>query len=152
MFVFILGEISCKTNCELLRSKVLNRVAIFAILILWKKYNIAQMAELLNVSGKTLQQWDREGALISQKTPTNRRFYARVSNRNQKDDLINRMESLKQYANANGNIVNETIENIGIGLNYKRKKWNKLLNKVMDGKIDSIFIAHKDRFIRFSFV
>jgi hypothetical protein len=55
-------------------------------------------------------------------------IYARVSNRNQRDDLSNQVEFLKQFANANGVIVDETIEDIGSGLNYKRKKWNHLLN------------------------
>lgn len=141
-----------------------------------KQYNITQMSQLLNVSVKTLQRWDREGILIAQRSPTNRRFYtqqqyleasglsgqtkqkerkkviySRVSNRNQKDDLANQVEFLKQYVNANGSIVDEVIEEIGSGLNYKRKKWNKLLNEVMDRQIETIFIAHKDRFIRFGF-
>jgi putative resolvase len=141
-----------------------------------KQYNITQMSHLLNVSVKTLQRWDRDGILIAQRSPTNRRFYtqqqyleasglsgqtkqkerkkviySRVSNRNQKDDLVNQVEFLKQYVNANGSIVDEIIEEIGSGLNYKRKKWNKLLNEVMDHQIETIFIAHKDRFIRFGF-
>jgi putative resolvase len=72
-----------------------------------------------------------------------------VSSRNQQDDLLNQVDFLRQYANANGFIVDETIEDTGSGLNYKRKKWNNLLNEVMDYKIEIIFIAHKDRFIRF---
>ncbi|WP_420489203.1 IS607 family transposase [Neobacillus vireti] len=141
-----------------------------------KHYNITQMSSLLNVTVKTLQRWDRDGILIANRGPTNRRFYtheqylkasgkwpntklkerktviyARVSNRNHKDDLSNQVEFLKQFANANGVIVDETIEDIGSGLNYKRKKWNLLLNEVMENKIETIFIAHKDRFVRFGF-
>lgn len=36
-------------------------------------------------------------------------------------------------------------------MNYKRPKWNKLLKQVEQGKINTIFITYKDRFIRFGF-
>lgn len=48
-------------------------------------------------------------------------------------------------------IVDETIEDIGSGLNYNRKKWNKLIDECMEGKIDTVIVTHKDRFIRFGF-
>lgn len=52
-------------------------------------------------------------------------IYARVSTRNQKDDLQNQVDFLKQFCNAKGIIVNQCIEEFGSGLNYNRKKWNK---------------------------
>ena len=73
-------------------------------------YKPKDFAELLGVSVKTLQRWDREGILEANRTPTDRRYYtydqylqfkgintendtrqiviyARVSTRDQKDDL-----------------------------------------------------------------
>lgn len=73
-------------------------------------YKPKDFAELLGVSVKTLQRWDREGTLKANRTPTDRRYYtynqylqfkgidtendirqiviyARVSTRDQKDDL-----------------------------------------------------------------
>jgi len=38
-------------------------------------YKPKEFAELLNVSVKTLQRWDREGILRAKRTPTDRRFY-----------------------------------------------------------------------------
>lgn len=38
-------------------------------------YKPMEFAELLNVSVKTLQRWDRAGILIANRTPTNRRYY-----------------------------------------------------------------------------
>ena len=38
-------------------------------------YKPKDFAELLNVSVKTLQRWDREGILKAKRTPTNRRYY-----------------------------------------------------------------------------
>lgn len=48
-------------------------------------------------------------------------------------------------------IVDEVIQDIGSGLNYNRKKWNKLIEEVMENKIDTIVMTHKDRFIRFGY-
>ena len=132
-----------------------------------------EMADRLNVSVATLQRWDREGVLKARRNPKNRRYYtedqyleyigqsvekkrqvigyARVSSRNQQDDLKNQFDFIKQYCNANGIIVDDYISDISSGLNYKRKKWNQLLNQVMNGEIDTIYITYKDRFIRFGY-
>ena len=137
-------------------------------------YKPKDFAELLGVSVKTLQRWDRDGIWKANRTPTDRRYYtydqylqfkgiktkndrrdiviyARVSTRNQKDDLQNQVDFLKQFCNAKGMIVNQCIEDFGSGLNYNRKKWNKLLDDVMGNKIKTIVITNKDRFIRFGY-
>lgn len=137
-------------------------------------YKPKDFAELLGVSVKTLQRWDRDGILKANRTPTDRRYYtydqylqfkgiktendvrdvviyARVSTKNQKDDLQNQVEFLKQFCNAKGMIVNQCIEDFGSGLNYNRKKWNELLDEVMENKIKTIVISSKDRFIRFGY-
>ena len=76
-------------------------------------------------------------------------IYTRVSTSNQKDDLKNQVEFLRQY--ANGIIVDTIIEDYGSGLNYNRKQWNKLIDECMTNEIGTIIITHKDRFIRFGF-
>ena len=48
-------------------------------------------------------------------------------------------------------IVDQCIEDYGSGLNYNRKKWNGLLDEVMEQKVKTIVITHKDRFIRFGY-
>lgn len=83
-------------------------------------YKPKDFVELLGVSVKTLQCWDGEGTLKANRTPTNRRYYtydqylqfkginiendkrqvviyARVSTRNQKDDLLNQVAFLRQF-------------------------------------------------------
>ena len=137
-------------------------------------YKPKDFAELLGVSVKTLQRWDRDGILKANRTPTDRRYYtydqylqfkgiqtendirdtviyARVSTKNQKYDLQNQVEFLKQFCNAKGIIVNQCIEDFCSGLNYNRKNWNKLLDEVMENKIKTIVISNKDRFIRFGY-
>lgn len=112
-------------------------------------YKPKDFAELLGVSVKTLQRWDREGIWKANRTPTDRRYYtydqylqlkgirsendirdiviyARVSTRNQKDDLRNQAEFLKQFCSAKGMIINHCIEDFGSGRNDNRKKWNQL--------------------------
>ena len=88
-------------------------------------YKPKDFAELIGVSVKTLQRWDREGILEANRTPTDRRYYtydqylqfkgiktqndirqvviyARVSTKNQKDDLQNQVSFLRQFCNARG--------------------------------------------------
>jgi len=137
-------------------------------------YKPKDFAKLLGVSVKTLQRWDREGILKANRTPTNRRYYtysqylqfkgintgtderqtviyARVSTRNQKDDLQNQVAFLRQFCNSKGIVIDQCIEDYGSGLNYSRKKWNELLDEVMEQKIKTIIVTHKDRFIRFGY-
>ena len=133
-----------------------------------------EVSQILNVTVRTLQKWDREGKLKAKRTPTtNRRYYtqeqineylgkknrisdkiviyARVSGNSQKPDLESQIEFLKQYANAKGYIVDEIITDIGSGVNYSRKKWNELLEKIEEKRISKVIVSHKDRFIRFGY-
>ena len=61
------------------------------------------------------------------------------------------MKFLRQYADAKGIIVDEVIEDYGSGLNYNRKKWNKLIDNCMQNEVNTIIITHKDRFVRFGY-
>lgn len=132
-----------------------------------------EMAKRLGITVQTLRNWDNNGKLKAHRTPTNRRYYtedqyqaytglqnstkrlnvlyARVSTYGQKDDLQNQLAFIRQYANAKGMIIDQEFTDIDSGLNYKRKKWNQLLNMVMQDKINQIFITYQDRFVRFGF-
>ena len=48
-------------------------------------------------------------------------------------------------------VDDEVLEDIGSGLNYNRKKWNKLMEEYTLGVVKTVLIAHEDRFIRFGY-
>lgn len=77
--------------------------------------------------------------------------YARVSTSGQKDDLADQIAFIRQFANTKGVIIDEAITDIGSGLNYNRKKWNQLLDEVIQNKVVIIYITYNNRFIRFGY-
>ena len=142
-----------------------------------KQYKVGQFAKLLNVTVKTLQNWDKQGTLKAYRTPTNQRFYTeeqlnqilnlsnntqkekqglkigycRVSTYNQKNSLENQEEYLRNYTNAKGVILDEVLTDVGSGVNYNRKNFNKILELVEDEEVAEIYVTYKDRFVRFGF-
>mgnify|MGYP001606093211 CR=1 FL=1 len=133
-----------------------------------------QFAKELGVSVETLRRWDRTGRLKAKRTPSNHRYYTeddlliakglkphdskrsikvycRVSSSKQKNELANQKAAMEQFCLAKGYSVEEWIEEIGGGLNFKRKKFLKLIDEALLGKVEVIVIAHKDRLCRFAF-
>jgi predicted site-specific integrase-resolvase len=131
-------------------------------------YNVSELSKLVGISVKTLQRWDREGKLVANRTPTNRRVYAdehlakvtgllhqkaerntivyaRVSRPSQKPDLVNQVKTLEQFCTASGIAVDEWIQEIGGGLNFKRKQVLSLIDRIVLGNVECLVIAHKDR-------
>ena len=137
-------------------------------------YKPNKFASMLSVSVITLQRWDNDGKLVAYRNPKGRRYYtetqyreymgipkenqvgktilyARVSNSGQKKDLENQVEFLRTFANARGWIVDLVLTDTGSGLNYKRKKWNDLLDMAQKKEVKKVLISHKDRFVRFGY-
>lgn len=134
-------------------------------------YSIGDFAKIIGKSVKTLQRWDRENIFKAKRTVTGRRYYTeadvlkfknkvviknnyiycRVSNASQKEDLKNQKEYCLEYCKNSGIFIEEVLTDIGSGLNYNRKNWNKLLKDVQQGIVENIIVAHKDRFVRFGF-
>ena len=75
-----------------------------------KTYNVSEAAEKIGVSVKTLQRWDRDGKLVSSRTPSNRRFYTESQLR----EILN-MEDNDMERNTNlitlGTIEEKAINN-----------------------------------------
>ena len=133
--------------------------------------SIKQAANQLGVSVSTLRRWDETGVLVAQRTPKgHRRYdlskinpnltrnkveqqrktiaYARVSSHDQKSDLQRQIEILELYCSAQSWSF-EVISDLGSGMNYHKKGLKRLLDDILDNKIDRLVLTHKDRLLRF---
>lgn len=81
-----------------------------------------------------------------QKTEKQVICYARVSSSHQKGDLDRQIELLQEtYKEA------EIIFDIGSGLNFKRKGFQNLLDRIHKREVEKVVVAYKDRLCRFGF-
>ena len=78
-------------------------------------------------------------------------IYARCSTSGQKENLQRQIERLKNYASANGLIVNKVYSEIASALNYNRKEYRKLIDNIINGTVSKIIIEYKDRILRIGF-
>lgn len=58
---------------------------------------------------------------------------------------------MDRFCVANGVAVTDRIEEIGGGLNFKRKKFLQIIQWAIQGKVKYVYVAHKDRLCRFGF-
>ena len=136
-----------------------------------KLLSIKQAASQLGVCVSTLRRWDETGVLVAQRTPKgHRRYdlskinlnltrnkveqqrktiaYARVSSHDQKLDLQRQIEMLELYCSAQGWSF-EVISVLGSGMKYHKQGLKRLLDDILDNKIDRLVLTHKDRLLRF---
>lgn len=72
--------------------------------------------------------------------------YCRVSSNKQKEDLERQIKFMKEKFPTH-----TIIQDIGSGLNYKRKGLQELMEKAINGEIEELVIAYKDRLTRFGY-
>lgn len=123
-----------------------------------------EATRILGVSERTLREWEKKGKIQTIRTAGNQRrydvtsytlrvageritiLYARVSSPKHREELERQCEYLQsQY--PEGEIVSE----IGGGLNYKRKKFLAVLERIFSGNVECLVVAYKDRLARFGF-
>jgi putative resolvase len=137
-------------------------------------YSPKEFGKLIGRTTNTLQKWDREGKLKAHRSPTtNRRYYThdqylqyrglvaedqgltivytRVSGVAQKPDLAHQIHALEAYCKQHSITVDEWMSDIGSGLNYKRKHFNRLFEMIELGQVRRLVIAHRDRLVRFGY-
>lgn len=78
-------------------------------------------------------------------------IYTRVSTQKQKHDLENQKNSIESYCMKNGIQISDIYSDIGSGINFDRKEFQRLVNDVVNHKISKIYITYKDRLSRVSF-
>ena len=74
--------------------------------------------------------------------------YARVSSKDQKEDLKRQTEMLELFCTSNG-WQYEVIQDLGSGMNYQKKGLKKLIKLICHQEVGRIVVTHKDRLLRF---
>jgi len=124
---------------------------------------LRKAVEFLGLHPNTLRRYADEGKIKSIKNAAGQRLYdvesfqrgsvspavicyCRVSSAKQKDDLARQLEFMRErYPGA------EIVQDIGSGLNFKRKGLQALLVRLMRGDKLQIVVAGRDRLCRFGF-
>lgn len=92
----------------------------------------------------------KENELLAENIPAKKTIcYARVSSHDQKKhgDLDRQSMRLMQAAACPA----EVIQDVGSGLDAKRKGLTKLIDMVIAGDVETVCITHKDRLTRFGY-
>lgn len=136
-----------------------------------------QACKILGVHVQTLYNWEKKGLLDIVRSPGGKRFYnvekylqennidaskntnsnevietkekicyIRVSTSGQKDDLKRQRDYMHQKYKRY-----TIVEDIGSGINFNRRGLRKIIDMAIDGKIDELVVAHRDRLTRFGF-
>lgn len=131
-----------------------------------------EVLQLLGISRPTLTKYVKTGVIRATRLP-NKRYdynsedvfrlfnkgverktylYARVSTQKQKADLENQAAMLKQFCFSNGYRISGVYSDIASGISFeKRKDFFKLLDEVLDGRVEKVVITSKDRLSRVGF-
>lgn len=135
-----------------------------------KLLSIGAAAKFLGVSTSTLRRWERAGRLLPARTEGGQRrydpallrpgllhgaavarqtvAYARVSSHDQSSDLARQKRVLELYCASQGWTF-EVIDDLGSGMNYRKKGLKRLLDGVLEGRVGRLVLTHKDRLLRF---
>lgn len=75
-----------------------------------------------------------------------------MSTPKQKPDLNNQIELLKQFCFTNGYTISGIYADIASGISFdKRKDFFKMLDEIIDNKVERVVITYKDRLSRVGF-
>ena len=139
-----------------------------------KYYSSKDVTKILGVTAQTLRNWDKEGKLKPSYTKSNgyryysedvilsytqeRKtkkdvnvvLYARVSSKEQQDDLERQISNLKEYAKDKYEKY-DVISDIGSGINYEKPGLKRLIEMINKKQVDVIVVLYKDRLLRYGF-
>lgn len=137
-------------------------------------YRPHEFAKLIGKSTSTLRRWDKENKLVPKRGVGNQRYYTeqdlqkalnldsiiqqgktivycRVSSVGQKNDLASQVAAMEGFCLGAGVSVDEWLQEIGGGMNFKRRVFLNLMKSIRLGEVSNVIIAHKDRLARFGF-
>lgn len=97
--------------------------------------------------------YDKESVFkfLNQESERKNVIYGRVSTAKQKIDLDNQISDLKRFCINSSIVIHDIYKDVGSGMNFDRKEFNRLLDDVVSGEISTIYITYKDRLSRVSF-
>lgn len=129
---------------------------------------LRKVCQLMGLKPNTVRSWAKAGKIVSVKTPSGQTIYpesqfkslipsvsstqkekiiyCRVSSKKQMDDL-ERQKQLLQSLYPQHKLVTDCAS----GINWKRKGLQSILESAMQGKLEQVVVAHKDRLCRFGF-
>lgn len=131
-----------------------------------------EVLRLLRISRQTLTKYVKDGLIKAETLPNGRYeyneksvykflnkdlkrktyIYARVSTSKQKRDLENQIELLKQFCFMNGYVISGIYSDIASGINFeKRNDFFKMIDEIIDNKVERVVITYKDRLSRVGF-
>ena len=139
--------------------------------------SVGRAAELSGLSTQTIRKFADQGTIQSYRTPSGQRrfnklslqemfgtkmfiekvssdqklnfIYTRVSSKKQFDDLARQLEYIRSKDSIYSSYI--SIQDIGSGINFKRKGLETILDRCTQKNIGEIIIAHRDRLCRFGF-
>lgn len=128
--------------------------------------SIGKLAKKFGVTTQSIRNWTKQGKLaqpirtmgghrrynweeIEGKKERKTIAYARVSSADQKNDLKRQREELEVYCKEKGYSKLEVIEDIGSGINYKKRGIKKVISQLLSGEVERIVISYEDRLVRF---
>ena len=142
-------------------------------------YTTGEVADLFQVSTKTIQKWDNKDILKFERSPTNRRVlsketlieYLKSKNMFYEDETLSKRDVIYARVSTYGQqkqgeldsqvdyilSTRADLKNILIfkevksSLDSKRKKLLKLIDMILNDEVNRIFITHKERLTRFGF-
>ena len=134
-----------------------------------------EVMNLLNISRATLYRYRKSGKLkINSKLSFNNYIYdddsvyaligykkehknkkiisySRVSTQNQKEQLKEQTKRIYDSCISRGIVLDEQFEDIKSGMNSDRPSFQKIIQMIIQGKVELLVIENKDRLIRFGY-
>lgn len=77
--------------------------------------------------------------------------YSRVSTQNQKEQLKEQTKRIYDSCISRGIVLDEQFEDIKSGMNSDRPSFQKIIQMIIQGKVELLVIENKDRLIRFAY-
>ena len=130
---------------EYVKRKEALRILGICYVTLYKMANNNEI-ETIKIGSNTLyniKKYLREKNIIINKKKI---CYCRVSSNKQKNDLERQVKYMQEKFPTY-----EIIKDIGSGLNYKRKGLQLIIEKAINGEVEELIIAYKDRLTRFGY-